>query len=160
MPRLILVRHAKAVDRFDADDDFERGLTPRGREDAAETARQLQAAGIGAELALVSPAQRTMQTYTAMRELMGNPRFEDPMALYHASPDMLLRAVLDAFETAEAIMLVGHNPGIGALAHSLADQAGRLRDMPDGYPTSAATAFTTDTGLKNVGLDLVVNPKA
>ncbi|MEE2525442.1 histidine phosphatase family protein [Hyphobacterium sp. HN65] len=161
MPRLILVRHAKAVDRYDADDDFERGLTPRGREDAAETARQLQAAGIGADLALVSPAQRTLQTYIAMREMIGNPGFEDPMALYHASPDMLLRALLDALDRATSILLVGHNPGIGVLAQNLAERAGRLQDMPDGYPTSAAAAFSVpDANLDTVTLDLIVNPKA
>lgn len=161
MPRLILVRHAKAVDRYDADDDFERGLTPRGREDAANTARRLQSAGIGADLALVSPAQRTMQTYIAMRELMGNPGFEDPMALYHASPDMLLRALTDAMERAESIVLVGHNPGIGVLAQNLAERAGRLQDMPDGYPTAAATAFSVaNADLDQIALDLIVDPKA
>ena len=32
---LILMRHAKAVDRLEAEDDFQRGLTARGREDSA-----------------------------------------------------------------------------------------------------------------------------
>ena len=30
MPSLIIMRHAKAVDRMEAEDDFDRGLTPRG----------------------------------------------------------------------------------------------------------------------------------
>lgn len=159
MPRLTLVRHAKAVDRMDADDDFERGLTPRGREEAAATGQQLKDAGVVVDLALVSPSQRTLQTWTALREAVGNPAFEDPMALYHASPDMLYRASRDAFHRAESVLLVGHNPGIGALAHNLADRAGRLSGMPDGYPTSAATVFTCDPEFDNVALDLLINPK-
>jgi phosphohistidine phosphatase len=161
MPRLILVRHAKAVDRMDADDDFERGLTSRGREDAAETAAALKAAGISVSLALVSPSQRTLQTFIAMRDTLGTPALEDPMALYHASPDMLLRAVTEALGRAETVMLVGHNPGIGVLAQNLAERAGRLQDMPDGYPTSAATVFSVaDADLSQIRLDLIVDPKA
>ncbi|WP_420431040.1 SixA phosphatase family protein [Hyphobacterium sp.] len=161
MPRLVLVRHAKAVDRMDADDDFERGLTPRGRNDAADTAMALQKAGIRISLALVSPAQRTLQTFIAMRDTLGSPAFEDPMALYHASPDMLLRAATEALDTSDTVMLVGHNPGIGVLAQNLAERAGRLQEMPDGYPTSAATVFSaTDPSLDQLTLDLIVNPKA
>ncbi|WP_421785584.1 SixA phosphatase family protein [Hyphobacterium sp.] len=161
MPRLILVRHAKAVDRMDADDDFERGLTPRGRYDAADTADALHNARVSVSLALVSPSQRTLQTFIAMRDVLGSPAFEDPMALYHASPDMLLRAATEALERAEAVMLVGHNPGIGVLAQNLAERAGRLQDMPDGYPTSAATVFSSATpSLEHPTLDLIVNPKA
>ncbi|WP_421792687.1 SixA phosphatase family protein [Hyphobacterium sp.] len=159
MPRLVLVRHAKAVDRMDADDDFERGLTPRGREDARTSGDTLKAAGITVDLALVSPSQRTLQTWMAMREAVGNPAFEDPMALYHASPDMLIRAAREALRRSDAVMLVGHNPGIGALAHNLADRAGRLHKMPDGYPTSAVTVFTCDPEFDDVSLDLIINPK-
>jgi phosphohistidine phosphatase len=160
MPRLILVRHAKAVDRMDADDDFDRGLTPGGREDAARTASALKAAGVETGLALVSPAQRAMQTFVTMRETLGNPKFDDPMTLYHASPEMLFRAAIEAFERAGNIMIVGHNPGIGALALSLAERAGQDGEMPDGFPTSAAAVFTTDDILNDVSLDLLINPKA
>ena len=161
MPRLVLVRHAKAVDRMDVDDDFERGLTPRGRNDAAETASALASSGVSIGLALVSPSQRTLQTFASMRGALGNPGFEDPMALYHASPDMLMRAATEALDRAETVMLVGHNPGIGVLAQNLAERAGRLQDMPDGYPTSAATVFTaTDATLDDITLDLIIDPKA
>jgi phosphohistidine phosphatase len=160
MPKLILVRHSKAVDRMDADDDFDRGLTPGGREEAVRTAAALKSAGIAADLVLVSPAQRTMQTFVAMRETLGNPKFDDPMTLYHASPEMLFRAAIEAFERACSIMIIGHNPGIGALALSLAERARQDHEMPDGFPTSAAAVFTTDDILNDVTLDLLINPKA
>ena len=160
MPKLILVRHSKAVDRMDADDDFDRGLTPGGREDAVKTAKALKAAGVDVGLILVSPAQRAMQTYVAMREALGNPKFDDPMALYHASPEMLFRAAIEAFERSDSVMMIGHNPGIGALALSLAERAKQDDDLPDGFPTSAAAVFTTDDILNDVKLDLMINPKA
>jgi len=45
MPHLILVRHAKAVERMEAEDDFERGLTDRGRADAARAGQALAEPG-------------------------------------------------------------------------------------------------------------------
>ena len=96
MAYLILVRHAKAIDRMDADDDFERGLTPRGRKDAKRAAEIIASAGLKPDLALVSPAQRTLQTLDAMRDHLGDPPVESPMALYHASPNLLVRAAEDA----------------------------------------------------------------
>lgn len=160
MYRLILVRHSKAVDRMDADDDFDRGLTPGGRKEAVKTATALKAADMTADLVLVSPAQRAMQTFIAMRETLGTPKFDDPMTLYHASPEMLFRAAIEAFERANSVMIVGHNPGIGALALSLAERARQDHEMPDGFPTSAAAVFTTDDILNDVTLDLLINPKA
>jgi phosphohistidine phosphatase len=160
MPRLILVRHARAVDRIDADDDFERGLTPEGRDAIRRTAEQLRDASVAVDLVLVSPAQRTMQSFVAMREALGNPPFEDPMTLYHASPEMLFRAALETFERAENLMIIGHNPGIGALAQSLAERAGNAADMPDGFPTSAAVVFQTDTVLDKLSLEHLIQPES
>jgi len=142
MPRLIVMRHAKAVDRLEAEDDFERGLTERGREDAARAGDAIANAGLSADYALVSPARRTRETYQLIAERVGAPRIADPMALYHASTEMLERAVLTALgEGATSIMLVGHNPGVGSLAHSLAAAAQSTSGMPPGWPTSTLAAF-------------------
>jgi len=139
---LILMRHAKAVDRLEAEDDFQRGLTQRGREDSATAAEAMVEAGLKAEIALVSPAWRTRQTFDHIREALGNPQVDDPMALYHASTEMLQRAVAGAFERADRVVVVGHNPGIGGFAHALAASAGEGRSFAIGYPTATATAFS------------------
>lgn len=142
MPQLIVMRHSKAVDRLEAEDDFERGLTERGRADAARAAGAMARAGLKAEFALVSPARRTRETFAHVAETLGQPRVEDPMALYHASPSMLERAVLEALDSgAGDFVLVGHNPGVGAIAHALASRAGELSGLPQGWPTSAWIAF-------------------
>jgi phosphohistidine phosphatase len=143
MPQLIVMRHAKAVDRLEAEDDFERGLTQRGRDDAARAGAAMAAAGFtSATHALVSPARRTRETWNVIADLVGDPPVTDPMALYHASTEMLERAVLERLaEGAETIVLVGHNPGVGGFAHALAAAAQSMADMPHGWPTSAAAAF-------------------
>ena len=142
MPLLIAMRHAKAVDRMQAEDDFERGLTERGVADADRAAHAIESAGLKVTHALVSPARRTRETWKRISASVGEPPVTDPMALYHASPDMLERAIAEQLEAgAEAIMLVGHNPGIGALVHLLAGQAEAASDLPYGWPTSALAAF-------------------
>ncbi len=164
MPTLTIMRHAKSVDRMEAEDDFERGLTARGHSDSDAAAEAMKAAGLGADLALVSPARRTRETWKHLAEVMGDPPVDDPMALYHATHDMLIRAVISALDGgAERIVLVGHNPGIGALVHSLADNTGQSSDLPYGWPTAAAAAFTVtaDEGLLIASERLMVfNPKA
>ena len=45
MPLLIAMRHAKAVDRMQAEDDFDRGLTERGVSDADRAAQAIEKAG-------------------------------------------------------------------------------------------------------------------
>ena len=157
---LILMRHAKAVDRLEAEDDFQRGLTERGRRDSLEAAAHLKAEGLAAALALVSPAWRTRQTFDLVGPVLGKPAVEDPMALYHASTEMLERAAAKALGEASSLLLVGHNPGIGGLAHKLAIKAGDGNCLPQGYPTAAAAAFTLEDGtLDTPRLITLFNPK-
>lgn len=142
MPKLIVMRHAQAVEREEAEDDFERGLTERGRSDAARAGQAIAAAGFIATHALVSPSRRTRETWSVVAGHIGDPPVTDPMALYHASTEMLERAVLELLaEGAQAIALVGHNPGVGGFAHSLAASAQSTAGLPHGWPTSTAAAF-------------------
>lgn len=157
---LILMRHAKAVDRMEAEDDFQRGLTARGRADSAAAAEALCEQGIRVDLALVSPSWRTRQTYDQLLPQLGVPALEDPMALYHASTDMLERATRNAIERASTILLVGHNPGIGGFAHKLAQTCGATAELPMGYPTATACVFAlADGDLSRPQLRSVFNPK-
>jgi len=142
---LILMRHAEAVDRMEAEDDFQRGLTPKGREDSLAAGEALAKHGLKPDIALVSPAWRTEETYRCLLPALGAPKLEDPMALYHASTDMLERAALEALEANACILMVGHNPGMGGFAHKLAMQSGAMEQMPRGYPPASATVFYLET---------------
>jgi phosphohistidine phosphatase len=142
MRTLILFRHAKAVRAHEAESDEARGLTGRGRRDAAAAGAAMEAAGLKATLALVSTAQRTRET--ADHGLQGfalQTRFET--ALYHAPPE----GIWDAFSAADAesVIVVGHNPGIGELASALVRQAHDgskiAREFSGHFPTAAFAAF-------------------
>jgi len=142
MRTLILLRHAKAVRAHEADSDEERGLTGRGRRDAAAAGAAIAAAGLKPTLALVSSSERTRQTAEHGLSNFGlETFFED--ALYHAAPESLW----DAFSAsdAESVVIVGHNPGIGELASMLVHQAhdgSKLaREFSGHFPTAAFAAF-------------------
>jgi len=157
---LILMRHAKAVDRLEAEDDFQRGLTARGREDSAAAADALQEEGLKVDLALVSPSWRTKQTFDQLVPLIGAPAVDDPMALYHASTDMLERAVKAVLGPDQTLLLVGHNPGIGGFAHKLAQRCGASDHLPLGYPTATACVFELDgAGFDQPRFRFIYNPK-
>jgi len=142
MRTLILFRHAKAVRAHEADSDEARGLTGRGRREAALAGAAMEDAGLKPTLALVSTSQRTRETAEAgLQNFALETRFEE--ALYHAAPE----GVWDAFSAsdAESVVIVGHNPGLGELVSTLVHQAhdgSKLaRDLSGHFPTSAFAAF-------------------
>lgn len=142
MQTLILMRHAKAVRAHEADSDEARGLTGRGRREAAAAGAAIEDAGLKPTLALVSTAKRTRETAEhGLQNFALETRFED--ALYHAH----LEGIWDAFSAsdAESVVIVGHNPGIGELVSKLVHQAhdgSKLaREFSGHFPTSAFAAF-------------------
>jgi phosphohistidine phosphatase len=142
MRTLILLRHAKAVRAHEADSDETRGLTGRGRRNAAAAGLAMQEAGLKPALALVSTSERTRQTAEhGLANFALETRFED--ALYHAAPE----SIWDAFAAsdAESVVIVGHNPGMGELVSMLVHQAhdgSKLaREFSGHFPTAAFAAF-------------------
>jgi phosphohistidine phosphatase len=111
VPRLILLRHAKAEPH--RSDDHSRVLAARGRADA-EAVKALMAS-LSPELAVVSTSARTRETW-ALADPGGVPAVFDDR-VYEASVDDL-REVLGEL-TAGSAVLVGHNPSIEQLAWQL-----------------------------------------
>ena len=109
---LILLRHAKS-DWSGEEPDIDRPLAKRGRRQAPDTGRWLARSIPGIDLALVSPAVRTRQTWDLVcRELGRRPktRFDD--RLYAASDQALLGVVQELPDRLETVVLVGHSPGL------------------------------------------------
>ena len=111
MPRLILLRHAKAEPH--RADDHSRVLAPRGREDASAARSFL--ASLAPEVAIVSTAARTRETWELADPGGVTVRYDD--RVYDASV-VDLREVL-AEQSAASVVLVGHNPGVERLAWEL-----------------------------------------
>lgn len=143
---LLLFRHAKSS-RDDPDlDDFDRPLAARGVKDAPRMGRELVARGWIPQLALVSPAARTTETWKlASAGMNPPPRLRSPESLYLATSSRILSEIAKTAETVERLAVVGHNPGMEELARMLAgqrsDEAAR-RLVDDKFPTGALARFT------------------
>ncbi|HZZ88810.1 MAG TPA: histidine phosphatase family protein [Caulobacteraceae bacterium] len=148
MRRLILFRHAKAEPRAIGGDDFDRPLSPRGRDDAAIVGRALAAGGYAPDLALISPARRTTETWIAAREAFAPARSELAPALYDAAPEAIREAIDAVAERCDTLVVIGHNPGMQEVAVELlidaAASAADIEPVAARFPTATAAVYGID----------------
>lgn len=144
---LVLIRHAKAVHPDDRD-DHGRALADQGRRDAPVIGRWLRDQDVSVQVAVVSGARRTVETYRLLAaELPGAPSPEVTDDVYYASAGDLLEIVRGLPAEAESVVVVGHNPGIGMLANALDDGESVVQGterMRAGFPTSSVAVFSVD----------------
>jgi phosphohistidine phosphatase len=155
MKRLILLRHAKAERSAPSGRDFDRPLSSRGLSDAARAGRALASAGLIPDVVLVSAAVRTVQTWERAAAALPDAKVQIRQDLYNAPSERLL-AVAQAEHDAQTVMIIAHNPGIGALAYELAEaatlaEAGVKEDLAQGFPTAAAVAFALELDGERIG---------
>ncbi|MER5747565.1 SixA phosphatase family protein [Streptomyces sp. NPDC059913] len=150
--RIVLLRHAKA--EWSQDSDHERPLAERGRKDAPVAGRRLAGAGIDLDLALCSTAARTRETWKlAVHEMPRRPRTVYEDRLYEASLGELIALVNETPEDVRDLLVIGHNPGMHALADALAGEAEGdtlARMSRSGFPTSAFAVVEFNGSWKGV----------
>lgn len=152
MPVLILMRHAKAVREHEAPSDRARGLTPRGRREAALAAQAMRDRGHAPQSVLASNAVRTVETAVIVGGVVA-PTAELTYVddLYLASAETIWSEALpSASSTEKSVLVVGHNPGLHELAIMLIERSGDrsqlARAFLDDMPTSAWTVFEVEGG--------------
>ena len=140
MRKLLLLRHAKSSWDDPRLADHDRPLNKRGRRAAALVAAALKAGGAAPDLALVSSSLRTRQTWEALAATLdGVPALFEP-GLYAAGSGDLLQRLRRLDPRLGSVLLIGHNPGLETLAHSLAAGTGdraALERMAAKFPTAA-----------------------
>lgn len=143
---LVVMRHSKA-EPFAAT-DHARELSARGRADAADAGEWLADHDVVPDLALVSSAARTQQTWEAVRAAAGwSTEASYDEALYEAGPDSALDIIRLALPAARTVIFVGHNPTAAYLAQLLDDgdgDAAAIVALSEGFPTSALAVFEYD----------------
>ncbi|PTE07376.1 SixA phosphatase family protein [Mesorhizobium helmanticense] len=146
--QLLLLRHAKSSWDDPALADFERPLTGRGLKAAPLVGRALAKRGWLPDLALVSPALRTRDTWRLVSaQWKAKPPVEFVLALYEAMAADILAKVRQADAAAGTLLVVGHNPGLEEFARRLAgvgSDAGAARKLEEKFPTAALARFEVD----------------
>lgn len=134
---LVVLRHAKSA-WPDGVADHDRPLSGRGRRDAPAVGRWLRAQAVAVELALVSSARRTVETFELVAgELNPPPRPHVTHDVYDASTGDLLDLVRELPDAIGTAMVIGHNPSIGMLAALLDERSSGRLD----FKTSAVAVF-------------------
>jgi phosphohistidine phosphatase len=119
---LILLRHAKS-DWSGSAPDMDRPLAERGRAQAPLAGRWLANHADRIDLARVSPARRTRETWELVStQLAPVPPAQFDDRVYAASADRLIDIVHEVPDSVRTLILVGHNPGMEQLASLLAGE--------------------------------------
>jgi phosphohistidine phosphatase len=142
MKTLYILRHAKADRDSESGQDFDRPLADRGWRDAQAVGREARSRGFEPDAILSSAAVRAAETVKAFARGYGpvEAKFED--CIYNAPFDRLIEIVSAATDSAEQLMIVGHNPGLQELARLLEDGPGDHADrLTDGLPTAGFVAI-------------------
>lgn len=145
--RIALLRHAKAD--WPEVSDHDRPLAERGRKDAPAVGLKLAETGIAFDLALCSTAARTRETWKlAVQEMPHRPKTAYEERLYDASLGELIALLNETSDDVADLLVIGHNPGMHALADALAGRGegeALARMGRTGFPT-AALAVVSFTG--------------
>lgn len=143
MKKLFLCRHAKSSWKDITLKDIDRPLNKRGRKDAPEMGKRLAELKVKPDMIVSSPARRARKT---ARQLAKALRFKKKNVIVHekvyaATADELLQIIRDFDDSADLVMIVGHNPETTELANILGDL-----DI-DNVPTCGVVAleFGVDT---------------
>ena len=146
MKTLYLLRHAKSDWGEAGLPDEDRPLAPRGLR-ACQTLGRLFATLPPPELAYVSSARRTQETYALTATAWtSTPALDVRAALYLASATRWLRTVAVTDPAIERVLLVGHNPGLHQLVLDLArDDGSEARELAEQhFPTGAFAELAFD----------------
>jgi phosphohistidine phosphatase len=148
MKRLITFRHAKSGWDQPATRDFDRALNDKGKRAAAVMGRHMKSLGMEFDTVIASPAVRVVETLDAMFDGYGKrPAVGWDRRVYLASASNLLEVVQEAPDSADTILLAGHNPGIEELVLSLTTDAGEEEirnrsEIEEKYPTASVAELT------------------
>jgi phosphohistidine phosphatase len=138
MRRLMLLRHAKTERAGPGERDRDRALTKRGRADAPAIATYMAHNDLVPDLALVSPARRTQETWDLAAAVFAKkPRRSNEDRIYNARADDLMTLISET-RGAPSLLVIGHNPGLHDLSLQLiASGDAKLRTrLLENLPTS------------------------
>lgn len=148
MLTLSILRHAKSSWDDPRLDDHERPLAKRGVKEAPRVGAFLAENDLKPDMVLCSDAVRTRATLALMlAEWDGTPpktAFEEE--LYLAPPGDLLARVQAIGAGVHNVLVIGHNPGVHALALELTGSGDRklIGGLAKGFPTSTLAVLTFD----------------
>lgn len=141
MKRLVLVRHAKAVP-YGYEDDFNRDLRDRGKNDAKLISEELKKQMILPDIMFSSPAKRAMKTARIFAENLNfnKKNIREVNEIFEGmTTSEFVDFVREIPDEAETAFVFGHNPGFFYFVNNL------LENFEDEMPTTSTVGIDFDT---------------
>lgn len=143
MKTLILMRHAKSSWAEPMQNDFDRPLNDRGKQDAPEMAKRLLKKNSVPDLIVCSTAKRTHKT---ARLVAGELKYNEQdilreHELYEAHVNDMLHVIRQFDDEKNTILLIAHNPTITSMVGYLT--GAYIENMPTAGQASVSFAFKT-----------------
>jgi phosphohistidine phosphatase len=155
---IVLLRHAEAEERSATGLDTDRRLTAAGKKRSRLVAKGLATLVPSFDRVFVSPLVRAHQTAAPILEAAGflEKPVETPALRPGASPGEILRLLRD--QPASSVLLVGHQPHLGALFGQLLGGA-EGAEVPMKKASAAAFAVVGDPLSGHAELQFYLPPK-
>ena len=169
MKTLTLLRHAKSGWDDPVARDFDRPLNGKGKRAAELVGRELRRRSVHFDHVVASPAVRVVETLEGIEAGYGEalaPTWE--RRIYLASAATLLDVIHDLPDSADGVLMAGHNPGLEDLVLLLAPDSGDtdLRDIVElKYPTASLAVLAlpadrwADVAASSARLTLFLRPR-
>lgn len=146
MKQLMLMRHAKSS-WADADlPDIDRPLCERGRDAADKLGRWFTENDFVPDQVLVSTAVRCQETWDrVLASVSVKPTRLNLSSIYMSAPNELLEIIKENAK-GKRVLVLGHQPTIGAVARQLRADPAPSHPVFDKYPTGATTVLGLPEG--------------
>jgi len=161
MKNILIMRHAKSDWSDHSLSDFERPLNKRGKKAAPRMAEEIKRLNIIPDAIVSSPAKRAKMTAKIVAKDMN---FASDILwdsdFYFGSASNYLKALYSFSDEIERVLLIGHNPTVEDLVHSLSDTRVYL-DMPTAALVSLSIDIKTWKELSehSCKFDWIIKPK-
>lgn len=130
MKTLLLIRHAKSSWADPGQEDFERPLNDRGKQDAPVMGKRFAKKGIQLDAIIASPAKRTKKTSELIAGELGVDKsmifFNED--LYLAPVSTFYDIISNIDDVLDHVAIIAHNPGITDFVNELTGV--RVDNMP------------------------------
>jgi len=143
MKQVVIVRHAKSVP-YGYDDDFNRDLRDRGKNDAKIISTELNKRNIRPDAMISSPAKRAIKTARIFAESLhfNKNKISKVQDIYEGLTTAdFLELIQGLPEEAETVFIFGHNPGFYYFVSNL------LKNFKNDMPTCSSVGIDFNVDL-------------
>lgn len=126
---LLILRHGKAIEKYNEISDYKRYLNKQGKNQAAAIGKLLEQIDLIPEFIISSSAIRAIDTAKIVAECSGyNEKINSDQSLYYQnSVEQYIKVLGNTLDKYNKVLIVGHNPSVENLIEKLTNKIERMK---------------------------------